>query len=118
MIARVILSIVAIGVLWTAIAFAGFSLYLTLLGTMLPWGAAAITSLVFLLITAIGLGIYHAMSGRTPAPVARSSHIAAPAPAQNDTLVPALTELAKEHPWLAVGAAAALGIADSMKKRA
>lgn len=119
MIARIILAVLAIGVLWTAIAFGAFSIYLALLEAMLPWGAAAVTALIFTTIFAISLSIYYASTrGVTSAPPRQAEHLAAPSPAQNDTLVPALTQLAKEHPWLAVGAAAALGVADSMKKRA
>lgn len=111
-------ALLAIGVLWTAIAFAGFAVYLALLGSMLPWGAAAVTALIFFAVIAIALGIYYAASTPGTTTAHTPQHIAAPSPAQNDTLVPALTQLAKEHPWLAVGAAAALGVADSMKKRA
>jgi hypothetical protein len=119
MIARVILAVLAIGVLWTAIAFAGFGIYLALLDAMLPWGAAAVTALIFTTIFAIGLSVYYVSTrGATSTPLRHAEHLAAPSPAQNDTLVPALTQLAKEHPWLAVGAAASLGVADSMKKRA
>jgi hypothetical protein len=39
------------------------------------------------------------------------------AAAQEDALVPALTLLAKDHPLIAVGCAAALGVADAMKRR-
>jgi hypothetical protein len=117
MIARILLGLVAIGVLWTAVAFAGVAVYLALLGSMLPWGAAAMTALIFFVIIGLGFGIYYVSATSNGAPAQQPSHIAAPSPAQNDTLVPALTQLAKEHPWLAVGAAAALGVADSMKKR-
>lgn len=118
MIARILLGLLAIGVLWTAVAFAGFAVYLALLASMQPWGAAAVTALIFFGVIAIGLSIYYASSASSGATVQQPQHIAAPSPAQNDMLVPALTQLAKEHPWLAVGAAAALGVADSMKKRA
>lgn len=117
MIARILLGLVAIGVLWTAIAFAGFAVYLGLLESMLPWGAAAVTALIFFALIGLGFSIYYASSSNGST-FSQPQHIAAPSPAQNDSLVPALTQLAKEHPWLAVGAAAALGVADSMKKRA
>lgn len=113
MIARVILVAVAVAMVGTGVAFCGVALYLLLLSVVDAPAAAALTALVLFLTVGAGTTIYLAIA-HTRAPVALPP--AATAVRSPDALITALTQLAKEHPLMAVACAAALGMTDAMKR--
>lgn len=119
MISRIVLVALAAAITCTGVAFAGVALFLFLSETTSAAGAAALTALIFFAIVGFGVLIYLALT-RQQAPTIATAALGAaaqPRAIQEDALVPALTQLAKDHPLIAVGCAAALGVADAMKNR-
>ena len=112
MIARAVLIVCAIGVLWTAIAFLGFAIYAGFQPALGFAGAAALTGGILLLVLASGvLAFFSLAPAATPVALAT---VTARAPEQAG-LTAALSQLANEHPFLAVGCAALLGIANTLE---
>ncbi len=115
MIARAILIALAIAMVATGVAFCGVAIYLLLLPIVDAPGAAALTALVLFLTVGAGATIYlataHTRSPALPPPAAAAMQ-------SPDALVSALTQLAAEHPLMAVACAAALGMTDAMKRKA
>ncbi len=114
MIARVTLVAVAVSLAGTGVAFCGVAIYLSLCLIVSAPAAAAFTALILFLLAAASATIYLALF---------ATHSIAPpaaiqtAPSQ-DTVVTVLAQLAKEHPLLAVGYAAALGMTEAMNRKA
>jgi hypothetical protein len=111
-IARIILVAVGVSLVGTGVAFGGVAVYLSLCLTASAPAAAALTALILFVVAGAGATIYLAVSRNhsvAPQAVAQSAQ-------SQDTLVVALSQLAKEHPLLAVGCAAALGMTDAMSR--
>ncbi|MDZ4739521.1 MAG: hypothetical protein SGJ03_06415 [Alphaproteobacteria bacterium] len=113
MIARVTLVAVTVFLCGTGVAFCGVAIYLSLCLIASAPAAAALTALILFLLAAACATIYLA---RFP------NHSIAPPPAaqtadSQGALVSVLAQLAKEHPFLAVGYAAALGMTDAMNRK-
>ena len=112
MIARAVLVTLAFAAVCTAAAFSGIAIFYVFYAYVNVAGAAALTSLTVLLLLGAGSAIYFAWTRKQT--IAQPQPLAAPA--AQDSLVVALTQLAKEHPLIAVGFAAALGLSDTMNK--
>lgn len=107
------MAVIAVALLWTAVGFLAFAGYTLLVPLTSVTVAAALTGAAILVILALGFLVYHL---RTRSPVTQAQ----PLPAvTNGNLanasVTALAQLAKDHPLLAVGCAAMLGVADTMR---
>ena len=94
-----------VGLLWTGIGFLSFSLYVVLLPSFGAGGAALCAALACivtggLLLTAL---ILHVPQPRAPHLPAETAVV------QGGTIVKALSELAEDHPLIAVFCAAILG---------
>lgn len=114
MIARIVLVAVAVSLVWTGVAFCGVAIHLSLCLIVSAPVAAALTALILFVVAGAGATIYLAISKShavTLPPAVQSAQ-------HHDTLVIALSQLAKEHPLLAVGCAAALGMTDAMNGKA
>ena len=113
MIARIILVAAAVAIVGTGVAFCGLAIYQLLCSVASAPAAAALTALILFLTAGAGSIIYLAAS--------KTHSIAPPSAVQTahsqDALVTALSQLAKEHPLLAVGCAAALGMSDAMSRK-
>jgi hypothetical protein len=108
------LAVTAVAFLWTAVGFLAFAGYSLLVPLMSVAAAAALTGAIILLILSVGLLIYHL---RTREPVTQAQPLPAMANGNlANASVAALAQLAKDHPLLAVGCAAMLGIADNMRE--
>jgi len=111
-IVRVSLVGLAAAITCTGVAFSGVALFYVFLFAMNPAAAAGLTALVLFAAAGIVVLIFLA---------ARPASVTLPAPAtarpHENALVPALSELAKEHPFVAIGCALALGISDAMQRR-
>jgi hypothetical protein len=116
MIARIILGILAIAMVGTGVAFSGVALYLALIPMVEAPAAAALTALTLFFLVAAGATIYLAYLRERPTLKAQPAAAAANSHGQ-DALVTALTQLANEHPLMAVACAAALGMSDAMKRK-
>ncbi len=116
MIARAILVAVAVAMAATGVAFSGVAIYLLLLAVADAPAAAALTALISFLTVGAGAAVYLAVAHWRASNLAPPLHAAAPHQSQ-DALVTALTQLAKEHPLIAVACAAALGMTDAMKRK-
>ncbi len=107
---RSALALTAVAIVWAAIGFAAFAVYLLLVPLAGAAAAAAITAGVLLIVLGIGFAIDRMLqrpAARTePVPLAKTG-------ATNATAV-ALAQLAKDHPLLAIGCATLLGAADAM----
>jgi len=113
MIARLSILGFAVAIALTGVAFLGVALFYWLSTALAPAGAAAVTALIFFVVAVIVFALFY---------VARPLPVAVPQTAiaskqVEDSLVPALTLLAKEHPLIAVGCATALGLADALQKQ-
>ncbi|NOT39987.1 MAG: hypothetical protein HOP13_05800 [Alphaproteobacteria bacterium] len=115
MIARVILVVIAVTLVGTGVAFCGVAVYLLLLPIADAPAAAALTAIILFLTVGAAAAIYLAIV-HWRSPTLAPLHAAAPVQSQ-DALVSALTQLAKEHPLMAVACAAALGMSDAMKRK-
>lgn len=114
MIARAYLIVVAVALLATGVGFCGVAIYLLLATLVSVPAAAALTALILFLTTGAAAAIYVAATRQA----ANSSPSPATAPLRSpEALVAALTQLAKEHPLLAVICAAALGLSDSITSK-
>jgi len=108
------LGVTAVALLWTAVAFLAFAGYTLLVPLTSVAAAAAITGAAILSILVIGLLIYHL---RTRTPVTQAQPLPAMANGNlANASVAALAQLAKDHPLLAVGCAALLGVAEHMSE--
>jgi hypothetical protein len=116
MIARAILVAVAVAMVATGVAFSGVAVYFLLLPVADAPAAAALTALIFFFTVGAGAAIYLAIAHWRSPTLAPPLHAAAPHHSQ-DALITALTQLAKEHPLMAVACAAALGMTDAMKRK-
>ncbi len=116
MIVRIILGILAITMVGTGVAFSSVALYLLLTPLVEPVAAAAITALTLFFLVAAGATIYVAYVRERPTLKPQPAATVAKMPGQ-DALVTALTQLANEHPLMAVACAAALGMSDAMKRK-
>lgn len=114
MIARFTLLGLATAITLTGVVFLGVALFYWLSTSMVPAAAAALTALIFFVIAGIGFAIFYAAR---PIAVPMAQGLVSAKPAADESLVPALTALAKDHPLLAVGCATALGLADALHKR-
>lgn len=114
---RAALALIAVGLAWTATAFLALAVFFLLAPQAGIAGAAVMTGLVLLLVLGIGMLAYLAASGRQAAQT--QAVAAAPAGAKRESFLSAsaapLAMLAKDHPLLAVGCAAVLGMADSIQ---
>jgi membrane protease YdiL (CAAX protease family) len=117
MIARAILVALAFAVTATGVAFSGVAIYLLLLAVADAPAAAALTALISFLTVGAGAAIYLAVAHWRASNLAPPLHAAAGPHQSQDALVTALTELAREHPLMAVACAAALGMTDAMKRK-
>lgn len=114
MVVRAIFVLFALGVLWAAAAFGAFAIFAllhTAAGTAI---AAALTAAILLLVIAVGILVYFALSRapRNSAAVASVMPVTKPA---DQNVAAALAQLAREHPFVAVGCALLLGVADSIQ---
>jgi hypothetical protein len=115
MIARIILGILAITMVGTGVAFSGVAFYLLLTPMVDAPAAAALTALALFFLVAAGATIHLAYVRERPTLKPQPSPAANPH--SQDALVTALTQLANEHPLMAVACAAALGMSDAMKRK-
>lgn len=108
------LGVTAVALLWTAVAFLAFAGYTLLVPLTSVAAAAAITGAAILSILGIGLLVYYL---RTRTPVTQAQPLPAMANGNlANASVAALAQLAKDHPLLAVGCAALLGVAEHMSE--
>ncbi len=120
MIARIVLGILAIAMMGTGVAFSSVALYLLLTPLVEAPAAAALTALTLFFLVGAGATIYLAYMRERPTLKPQPAAAAAAAAANmhgQDALVTALTQLASEHPLMAVACAAALGMSDAMKRK-
>lgn len=115
MIARVVLVAVAIAATGTGVGFCGVAIYLLVAPVVGAPAGAALTALTLFLAVGAGTAV-HFLLARGPA-TALPPPVAARSQSQ-DALITALTQLAKEHPLMAVGCAAALGLTATLNRRA
>ncbi len=116
MIARIVLGILAIAMMGTGVAFSSVALYLLLTPLVEAPVAAALTALTLFFLVGAGATIYLAYMRERPTLKPQPAAAAANMHGQ-DALVTALTQLASEHPLMAVACAAALGMSDAMKRK-
>jgi beta-lactamase regulating signal transducer with metallopeptidase domain len=111
-ISRVVLSLLALGLLWVAAAFAGFAVFAFLEPAQGAALAAALTAGILLLVLAAGVAIYFAFP---TAPEPQATSLAPAAKPANQGVAAILAQLAHEHPFVAVACATLLGIADTIQ---
>jgi hypothetical protein len=108
---RSALALIAVALLWAAVGFGAYALHALLAPEMGVPAAAALTAAIALLVLTVGVWINH----RLTLPPAQAE----PTPAVNGDATgatgAALAQLAKDHPLLAVGCAAILGVAESVQ---
>ena len=103
---RALLFAAALGLAWTAVGFLAYGLYLLFIPSVGVAGAALLVAVVCLaagalLVTAL------VMRASTPVPEPRLP-VEAPV-AEGNAMIKALSELAQDHPLMAVACAAILG---------
>jgi hypothetical protein len=104
--ARALLFAAALGLAWSAVGLVAYGTYLLLIPSIGVIGAAFLAALICL---ALGALLATALVMRPSAPIVESRlPVAAPA-VDGNTMVKALSELAQDHPLMAVACAAILG---------
>lgn len=114
MIARAVLVAIGLATIGTGVAFCGLAIYLLLSPVVAAPAAAAITALVLFVAVGTAVTIHFAFAHRGATALTPRTA----GPQSQDALVTALTLLAKEHPLMAVGCAAALGLTTALNRRA
>jgi hypothetical protein len=112
---RAALALSAVAMLWIAMAFLAVAIFTVLTPGYGTAAAATLTALVFLVILGLAVLVYFATT-RSSAQSALPLQAARTTNATLDSSMTAvLTQLAKDHPLIAVGCATALGIANAMQ---
>jgi hypothetical protein len=97
----------AVGLAWIGVAFLAYGLYLALIPALHIAGAALVTALVCL---AIGALLIVALVTKTPAaPLPTAPTAVETEVVETNAMIKALSDLAQDHPIMAVCAAAILG---------
>jgi hypothetical protein len=96
----------AIALAWVGVAFLAYGLYLALIPSVNLAGAAALTALACL---AVGALLVATLVMKAPAPAAHAPLPAEPQAVETNAMIKALSDLAQDHPIMAVCAAAILG---------
>jgi hypothetical protein len=97
----------AIGLAWIGVAFLAYGLYLALIPSLQIAGAALVTALACLVVGAL---LVTALVMKMPAPPAASAPVTVESEVvETNAMIKALSELAQDHPIMAVCAAAILG---------
>ena len=112
-VARALLLVTAVGMVWTAVAFFSLAIYTLLDPAVGIAGAAALTGAILTAIVLLAALVYLAFA--QPHEPARLTAAQPHASAAGQGIAAALVQLANEHPLLAVGCATLLGVADTIQ---
>ena len=112
------LGLSALALLWIAMAYVAFAIFAVLAPAYGTAGAAGLTALAYAVVLALATLIYFAttrgrVTNAVPLPASRLGAADA-----DGSMTALLTQLAKDHPLIAVGCAAALGIANALQNDA
>jgi predicted tellurium resistance membrane protein TerC len=115
--ARAIVFAAAVGLTWIGMGFLAYGLYLLLIPEVGLYGAAFAAALICV---AIGAGAIAVMFMRAPQPQLEPRVAVETPVVEGGTMIKALSELAQDHPLMAVACAAILGATnggDTVKRR-
>jgi hypothetical protein len=112
---RAALALSAVALLWTALAYLAFALFTWFAQMTGTAGAAAAVAAIIFAVLALAALIFFA----TSRPIAADAQALFTPKTQlgvdNSSMTALLTQLAKDHPLIAIGCATALGVAQSMQ---